>query len=97
MIKTILDHCNLEKVDFEEAKMQGAKLRFAYLDKANFKETILDGADFRNSVLGRASFFNASLVKTDFRGCDLTNVDNLTQTQYELTLHDENTILPSYF
>ncbi len=81
-----LSRANLEGADLFEADLAQARLDGANLEGANLSCTILDYADFSGAVLTNANLTGASLL----------HVQNLTQSQINLSICDATTIFPAH-
>ena len=81
-----LSKANLEAADLFEADLAHARLDGANLAGANLSCTILDYADFSGAVLSNANLAGASLL----------HVQNLTQSQINLSICDSATIFPTH-
>jgi hypothetical protein len=81
-----LSRANLECADLFEADLAHARLDGANLASANLSCTILDYADFSGAVLSNANLTGASLL----------DVQNLTQSQINLSICDATTIFPAH-
>ena len=81
-----LSKANLECADLFEADLARARLDGANLASANLSCTILDYADFSGAVLSNANLTGASLL----------HVQNLTQSQINLSICDATTIFPAH-
>jgi uncharacterized protein YjbI with pentapeptide repeats len=64
---------HLTLTELDEADLQGADLRAAFLYKANLSNANLDGAVLIDTDLRRADLSGASLNNTDLGGADLTD------------------------
>jgi Pentapeptide repeats (8 copies) len=81
-----LSKANLEAADLFEADLAHARLDGANLAGANLSCTILDYADFSGAILSNANLAGTSLL----------HVQNLTQSQINLSLCDSATIFPTH-
>ena len=81
-----LSRANLEGADLFEADLAHARLDGANLASTNLSCTILDYADFSGAVLSNANLAGASLL----------HVQNLTQSQINLSTCDATTIFPAH-
>jgi len=81
-----LSKANLEAADLFEADLAHARLDGANLAGANLNCTILDYADLRGALLSNANLTGASLL----------HVQNLTQSQINLSICDATTIFPAH-
>ena len=81
-----LSKANLEAADLFEADLAHARLDGANLAGANLGCTILDYADFSGAILSNANLAGASLL----------HVQNLTQSQINLSICDSATIFPTH-
>jgi hypothetical protein len=81
-----LSRANLEAADLSEADLAHARLDGANLTGANLSCTILDYADFNGALLSNANLTGASLL----------HVQNLTQSQINLSICDATTIFPAH-
>jgi len=81
-----LSRANLEAADLSEADLTHARLDGANLANANLSCAVLDHADFNDAVLSGANLTGASL----------RHVQNLTQSQINLTICDTTTIFPAH-
>ena len=81
-----LSRANLEGADLFEADLAHARLDGANLAGANLSCTILDYADFSGAILSNANLAGTSLL----------HVQNLTQSQINLSLCDSATIFPTH-
>ena len=81
-----LSKANLEAADLFEADLAHARLDGANLAGANLGCTILDYADVRGALLSNANLTGASLLL----------VQNLTQSQINLSICDATTIFPAH-
>src|SRR5262249_55231048 len=76
----------LEAADLFEADLAHARLDGANLTDANLSCTILDYADFSGALLSNVNLTGASLL----------HVQNLTQSQINLSICDATTIFPAH-
>ena len=81
-----LSRANLEAADLFEADLAHARLDGANFAGANLSCTILDYADLRDALLSNANLAGTSLL----------HVQNLTQSQINLSLCDSATIFPTH-
>ena len=81
-----LSRANLEAADLFEADLAHARLDGANFAGANLSCTILDYADLRDTLLSNANLAGTSLL----------HVQNLTQSQINLSLCDSATIFPTH-
>ena len=81
-----LSRANLEGADLFEADLAHARLDGANLASTNLSCTILDYADFSGAVLSNANLAGASLL----------HVQNLTQSQINLSICDATTVFPAH-
>jgi len=87
----IAEAANMNRVNFSNANLYGAKLKAANMSGASFKGATLTGADMRSSQLGGAdlsktdltyaSLSGASLTKASLSKADLTEA-NLSKTNF---------------
>ena len=81
-----LSKANLEAADLFEADLAHARLDGANLAGANLSCTILDYADFSGAILSNANLAGTSLL----------HVQNLTQSQINLSICDATTVFPAH-
>jgi Pentapeptide repeats (8 copies) len=105
-----LGGADLSMDDLSGGDFEGANLSEARLMQANFSEATLTGANLFAADLTGADLFTANLagatlyqanlagailLGTNLAGADLREVQNLTQTQLDAAMIDEDTQLPS--
>ena len=98
-------------INFRSASLRGAQLRFASLSRANLETADLSEADLAHArldganlaganlscaVLDYADFNGAVLSDTNLTGASLRHVQNLTQSQINLSICDASTIFPAH-
>jgi uncharacterized protein YjbI with pentapeptide repeats len=91
-----LRRAQLTSAVFLGASLERADLRDAILTWADLRQTRLVGADLSRAVLhmarlNQADLAGANLHDADLRGADLTLARNLTQSQLDQALTNENT------
>lgn len=92
-------HASLSAADLSGANMGVAQLRHSDLQLANLQGASLRGADLsgaklRGAKLAGADFKGATLVGTSLREADLSQVNNLIQSQVDKAECDMKTKLP---
>jgi hypothetical protein len=99
-----LQHADLWGAQLQGAYLRDAQLQGAILEKAQLQGAVLwgaqlQGADLRDAqlqgvVLWDAQLQDAVLAGAGLQGVNLTEVENLTQDQIDMTCMDEHTKLP---
>jgi uncharacterized protein YjbI with pentapeptide repeats len=93
-----LSGAQLAEANLSRANLKGANLSgdTTILLLANFSEAVLAGANLEGAYLVNANLSGADLSEANLKGADLSGAD-LTATQWEMTLVDENTLIPPNF
>ncbi|MFO1123886.1 MAG: pentapeptide repeat-containing protein [Methylocystis sp.] len=86
-----------ERRDTFKIDLSGAFIRRTDLSNANLKGANLSGADCANVNFRGANLQDAILDGTNLRGADLTGARNLTRSQLQRAIIDDQTILPAEF
>jgi hypothetical protein len=87
----LLRYASLLRANLEAADLSEADLVYARLDGAN-----LAAADLSYAVLDNADFSRAILSNANLTGASLRHVQNLTQSQINLSICDVSTIFPAH-
>jgi len=87
----VLRSSTLSKADLEAADLFEADLAYARLDGAN-----LAGANLGCAILDYADLCGALLSNTNLTGASLLHVQNLTQSQINLSICDPTTKFPAH-
>ena len=84
----------LEGADLSAARLEGAVLRAARLERANLREARLEGADLREADFHDANWAGASNRASPVQFADFRTSRDLTQSQLEHVIGNEQTLLP---
>ncbi len=82
------------RADLREARLEEADLRWAQLEGAGLGEARLEGADLRWAGLQSADWAGATIGPSPAHSADFADGRGLTQSQLDLVIGDEATILP---